>query len=318
MPKSQVPPGYTIEALTTVSGVDVAQLDALKVHCDAEAGLDLKLSFVAGAGQRANTTGDADDVDVVVARRGRQIVGCCTLDGYAEIELCGMVAPEHRRHGLGRALLARARATCRRRRAGRVLLICEDGSTAGHAFLAAMEPEARLAFREHRMEVVGPHAPAVGIGHDQRRTLHGAGGTGGAAELEVRAVGQEALEAVARTQAIAFGDVVETVRQAIAQDMHERHYRYYLATRGGEPVSSLKVIFLEPRAYVYAFGVVPGERGRGIGSAVLGEVVHRLHAEGWPRVALEVETENAPALALYRRLGFRDVTTYGYYELSPH
>lgn len=297
----RVPRGYTIEPLVDVSAATAMQLAALKERCNAAEGLDLKLYIEVG--RRAPTT---DDADLIVARHGGQIVGCCTLDGYTEVELCGMVALEHRRQGLGRALLEVGRTACARRGASRVLLTCEDNSAAGRAFLSSVEPGARLDFKEIRMELEATSAS------EGRGALAGARVPPG---LEVRAVGVEALEVVARTQAAVFGDNIEGVRWGIAQDMRDPHYRFYLATRGGEPVSSLKVIFIEPRAYIYAFGVVAGERGRGIGAAVLGEVVRRLHAEGWPRVALEVESENAPALALYRRLGFRDVTTYGYYEL---
>ncbi|HEU5440898.1 MAG TPA: GNAT family N-acetyltransferase [Ktedonobacterales bacterium] len=303
LPK-RVPRGYAIEPLGDVSAADAMQLAALRDRCNSEDELDLKVYVEAG-----RRPGTADDADIIIVRHAGQIVGCCTLDGYSEIELCGMVAPEHRRRGLGRALLESARAACARRSASRVLLICEDGSAAGRSFLSAAEPRARLDFKELRMELVGPLPPAA--------TSQQGGETGTPAPpgVEVRAVGVEALEVVAQTQAAVFGDNVEGVRWGVAQDMRNPHYRFYLATRSGEPVSSLKVIFIEPRAYIYAFGVVPSARGKGIGAAVLGEVVRRLHTEGWPRIALEVESENGPALALYRRLGFRDVTTYGYYEL---
>ncbi len=57
-------------------------------------------------------------------------------------------------------------------------------------------------------------------------------------------------------------------------------------------------------AEVVAVATVGRSRGRGLASAVLGAGLHRLQTQGVRRVFLEVEADNAPALALYRRLGF--------------
>jgi ribosomal protein S18 acetylase RimI-like enzyme len=42
----------------------------------------------------------------------------------------------------------------------------------------------------------------------------------------------------------------------------------------------------------------------------------QLRAGGHSRIWLEVDSDNAPALALYRALGFTPTTTYGYYAVS--
>ena len=57
-------------------------------------------------------------------------------------------------------------------------------------------------------------------------------------------------------------------------------------------------------AEVVAVATRPRSRSRGLASTVLGAALHRLRAQGVRRVFLEVEADNAPALALYRRLGF--------------
>ncbi len=54
-----------------------------------------------------------------------------------------------------------------------------------------------------------------------------------------------------------------------------------------------------------AMGVAPGWQGRGIGSRLIGAVLEV--ADNWMglrRVELTVYTDNAPALALYRKFGF--------------
>ncbi|MDX2012352.1 MAG: GNAT family N-acetyltransferase [Myxococcaceae bacterium] len=54
--------------------------------------------------------------------------------------------------------------------------------------------------------------------------------------------------------------------------------------------------------------VSPRVQGRGVGRALMLEVAGALRARGLARWALNVKPDNAPALALYRRLGF--VETY--------
>ncbi len=50
-------------------------------------------------------------------------------------------------------------------------------------------------------------------------------------------------------------------------------------------------------------GVAPEARGRGVGGALLAELLARAEAAGHPSVSLSVETDN-PAVRLYERFGF--------------
>ena len=56
--------------------------------------------------------------------------------------------------------------------------------------------------------------------------------------------------------------------------------------------------------WIVQMGVRPAWRKRGLGSALLNEVMHRFQAEGLGWAALEVNMDNYRALRLYRRLGF--------------
>ena len=56
-------------------------------------------------------------------------------------------------------------------------------------------------------------------------------------------------------------------------------------------------------------GVVPECRGFGLGRALIVRALHGFAARGYRRVYLEVTADNAPALALYRDVGFRPVRT---------
>lgn len=55
-----------------------------------------------------------------------------------------------------------------------------------------------------------------------------------------------------------------------------------------------------------AIAVLPEYRGRGIGTALLEQLLEKLRAAGYAAVSLSVQQEN-PALHLYERLGFEPV-----------
>lgn len=61
--------------------------------------------------------------------------------------------------------------------------------------------------------------------------------------------------------------------------------------------------FIEAGVPELAVSVKPEYRGKGIGTALLRELLTRLTEAGFPRVSLAVEKIN-PAVRLYRRLGF--------------
>ncbi len=57
-------------------------------------------------------------------------------------------------------------------------------------------------------------------------------------------------------------------------------------------------------AKLYSLGVAPELRGRGIAAALLRALLDELEVRGFERVVLEVRSDNAGAIALYRQLGF--------------
>jgi ribosomal protein S18 acetylase RimI-like enzyme len=58
-------------------------------------------------------------------------------------------------------------------------------------------------------------------------------------------------------------------------------------------------------AYLQSLEVRDGHRGRGVGTALIGALESHAKSLGFFRVTLMVEPDNAPALALYTKLGFR-------------
>ncbi|HET9144378.1 mycothiol synthase [Actinophytocola sp.] len=69
-----------------------------------------------------------------------------------------------------------------------------------------------------------------------------------------------------------------------------------------------------PEGEVYVVGVDPDAQGGGLGRALTLAGLHHLHRAGLATVVLYVESDNAPAVTVYRRLGFGLLLTDVQYE----
>jgi ribosomal protein S18 acetylase RimI-like enzyme len=73
-------------------------------------------------------------------------------------------------------------------------------------------------------------------------------------------------------------------------------YRLFTAARPGYG-------FVDERTPELTVGVVAGERGRGVGTALLHALLESARDAGFERISLSVESDN-PAVRLYERAGF--------------
>jgi len=305
----------------------------LAAHCNATEGLTLKLSL--GEGRRGARP--EEGLAFLYFADGA-LVGYCALDysGGDDAELCGMVHPDRRRRGIGRALLASAHAACAALGVARLLLICERASASGQAFVAALAapsqadasahapaPRLTLAFAEHHME-----RPATLPTDERGQTRSDDADSRDSGTLHVRDAGMDDLEALVAIIAGAFGDPSEDARRGITHDLASGDERWLIgeiiSAGGADAVSALRALPI-PAADgaasvrtvgIYGFGVAPARQGQGWGRRMLQDTMALLCTEGAQRLSLEVETENAPAFALYRSSGFAITTTYEYYALN--
>lgn len=283
----------TISAQMRLSEAELAEVLALKRVCDEAEGLDLKLGF--GAIEPATASYPA----VFLARAGRRLVGYCSLDGdEANAELCIMVHPDWRRQRLGFRLFEAARAGFWAAGGAQLLAICEEASTSGRRFLMMLA--AQRAFSEHRMVWRAESTPPPPTPSD----------------FSVERARSEDLRPLAEALSHAFDHSEErlladlTLVSAIATE------QVYVARHNGKIIGGFRLSILPDSTGIYAFGIDRAYQRRGWGRQMLAQACALATAQGAPRVSLEVDTDNAPAIALYQSSGFTIITTYGYYIFS--
>ncbi len=214
--------------------------------------------------------------------------------GSNTVEIAGMVDPDARRRGIATALLEAALPTCRAHGGGSVLLVVPRNSVAGRAL--ALGLGATLEHSEHAL--VLDQRPQEGPAADPR--------------ISIRAATRDDFEELSELLMSGFGHP--------AYHPHEfdriGRSRTVIVELGRVIVGTARLTLEGLRGGVYGFTITPELRGRGIGRDVLRRVTAGLFDAGATTVGLEVAVDNDHALGLYLSLGFRQLSTEDYYELT--
>jgi len=113
-----------------------------------------------------------------------------------------------------------------------------------------------------------------------------------------------------RPVSVERNDLEQVVPSLLPYGMQTPAHTFWMARRSsGDLVGGL---WLGPApgmpgddCFLFDIFVEPQHRNQGFGRWMLETALARLRSQGIPRVTLNVRSDNAPALALYRRLGFR-------------
>ncbi len=98
-------------------------------------------------------------------------------------------------------------------------------------------------------------------------------------------------------------------------DHYRQHYRgadYWLIERDGGPIGRVYVYRSPGEIRLMDIALLPAQRGRGLGAAMLAELIDEADRHG-AQITLHVEADN-PVKRLYQRLGFVLVEQRGPYE----
>ena len=103
----------------------------------------------------------------------------------------------------------------------------------------------------------------------------------------------------------------EMLQSQLPDGMHE----FLVAEENGTVLGYVGMMFVLDEGYISNVAVAPQQRRRGIGDALILELLRRCEAHELAFVTLEVREHNEPAIALYRKHGFEPVgLRKNYYE----
>jgi len=257
------------------------------------------------------TTADTERVRALLAsdgvdlpRGGRHAVAGDFL-GYLHVDTDGdslgnevaelVVHPDHRRHGIGDSLLTFLLDT-----RGKRLRVWSHHDHPDAARLAEKHGLRRVRELHHMGMDFGPDLPELaepvfpnGV---RLRTF-----VPGRDEEAMVAVNARAFSWHPEQGQLTVQDVLDTENESwfdpagffLAVDAEDRLLGYHWTKT--QPDGS---------GEVYVVGVDPDAQGGGLGKALTLAGLRHLQARGLPRVTLYVESDNAPAIAVYAKLGF--------------
>jgi len=303
---------YRIVRKQYISDADYTQISALQRVCEDAEGIALKLELdykLADAQNRKELINDPT-VNEFMCYHEDTLIAYLGICGFGEqtdpLELTGMVHPDYRRMGIFRTLSEQALAECRRRNTRLALGLCDRKSEAGQAMLHKRSDA--LHHTEYEMVLQGkPEAP----GEDQLRGVN----------LR-KAVNADAAE-LARQDSIYFGEEFGQGTEAASkayvkmpEEEEKRGFIIYLAVKNGAVIGKVNLQISNGLGGIYGLGVLPEERGKGYGRAILRLAVQKLIEAGAETVYLQVLTDNEKALALYRSCGFETRSVMDYFIIG--
>jgi ribosomal protein S18 acetylase RimI-like enzyme len=236
----------------------------------------------------------------ILCYEGGELVGLLAIQQFAsdKAELYLIVHPEKRRRGIGRALFQAEIADCKNRGVKKCLLVCQESSESGKAFVRSTG--ALYQFSEYRMRL-DAEAP-----RSERS---------GGSSVELSRAGLEDAGLLAALSAKAFLDSEEGHLERYSRNLPKPTHRFYIISLDTKPIGSIGVVEGK-NVYIVAFSIIPEYRGKGYGGEALSQIVEILLGEAHQRILIEVETQNRNALSLYKRCGFVEQAEYAYYAVS--
>lgn len=280
------------------AALDDAEREAVRALAAAAAGAD----GVEPLGEHVLLHLGGADAEHVLVRSGGELAGVAHLDpdpetGTGTAEL--VVHPEHRRAGLGTALLS---ALLHRLPGPGALRVWAHGEQPGAAALAArLGLRVVRELRQLRSTLAEPPAPLplpAGVTLRPFRV--------GADEAEFLRVNNAAFDWHPEQGGWGPEQIAEREREPwfdpagflLAVDADDRLLGYHWTKV--HPATGTEGALGE----VYVLGVDPGARGLRLGRALTVAGLRHLHERGLRTVLLYVEADNEPAVRLYEALGF--------------
>lgn len=234
-------------------------------------------------------------------------MGICSFGGSSQpLEITGMVHPQYRRRGIFSKLSELVITECRRRNAGGILALCDRNSISGQKFLE--QTEAVYNYSEFEMYL-----------HDESYKAMEKQPPGGITFR--KAVNADASQ-ITRQDNLYFGgspqegnEEDENTDILLPDEEEKRGMTIYIAEMDDRIIGKVNLQISDSgTGGIYGLGVLPENRGKGFGRAILVNAIEKLKELKASEIMLQVAAENAAALSLYKSCGFRETSVMDYFE----
>lgn len=278
----------------TLTEAELREIEALAAVCAQHDQIEVRLNWEMLRSRSGHVAND------FLYYEDGELIGYLALYSFSrrEAEMTGLVHPEHRRQSIFYMLFSLANQELRHRGVPSMLMFFDRESRSGKAFAEAVG--ARYRNSEYKMELQAHRAPVVQLSEG----------------VCIRAARQDEAALLAHITAVSFEMPEESgLLTDTANDISDPQRATYVTEVAGQVVGEIKYIDGD-EAFIYGFCILPEYRGRGYGRETLAWTVTKILQERPRPIALEVATENANALSLYRSCGFEVTRTFDYYEIA--
>ena len=123
--------------------------------------------------------------------------------------------------------------------------------------------------------------------------------------MEIKRTKKRDIAAIAELEKLCFS--APWSEKAIEETMSGERAVFLTAKEGVEIAGYIGSYCCYPEGYITNIAVAPAFRRRGIGRALVSELIKIGREEGFSFLTLEVRASNEAAISLYKSLGFSDV-----------
>ncbi|RFZ76387.1 GNAT family N-acetyltransferase [Lacrimispora amygdalina] len=303
----------SIRLKSSINRQDYESIQNLEAQCTQNDAITLKLEldYKLSDGENSMSENGISDINEFLYFDGGKLIGymgICCFGGISQpLEITGMVHPLYRRQGIFSKLCELVMVECRRRNAGCILALCDKKSDSGQKFL--QKAGAVYQYSEFEMYLNDEIYEAMEKQEPSGITFR-------------KAINADALE-IARQNTIYFGDAAVEDGDAVNRDIllpeeeEKRGMTMYIAEKDDRIIGKVNIQMSESgTGGIYGLGVLPEERKKGFGRAVLTHAVEKLKDAKAAKIMLQVAAENAAALSLYKSCGFQETSVMDYFELK--
>ncbi|GAB3936496.1 GNAT family N-acetyltransferase [Larkinella terrae] len=216
-----------------------------------------------------------------------------------QIEFNGYTLPKARRKGCYSTLLEVAADEARKYDYEHALLISEQSSEGGQAFVRQLG--AQHSNTEYQLiwkPVLLPSVP------------------GSTQSLQLVEAELNDLESLTTLSQAIFGGTLEEARKLLETTIQTPHLTQYVATLAGKTVGMVATNFVQNDAWIIGLGVCPEHQGQGIGKTILLRILAILQESEADKILIEVDSSNEAALHLYQKTGFEIQMGQDYFRLA--